>query len=215
MMTTPKTRHELTYLPKQLLFQRCSAKRSSLSSLTNSWYTLCDILQLRDLPATKLNRNWRRRCAAQTTRKLPVCKSRSLRIPSERELLLMQGHKKSKNNLNGKKQFHLLAPAWVPLVSHQAQITDQRWKDTELCRGQKILQPQLPKKKSQVMVHQQPARCFQLLNPILFQVLENPNLHSIFLQWMWKTFIPWSKEKLASRWMRPLIKRKNPLGPTS
>jgi len=39
---------------------------------------------LRDLPATKLSRNWRRRCAALTTRKLPVCKSRSLRIPSER-----------------------------------------------------------------------------------------------------------------------------------
>jgi len=83
-VTTPKTRRELTYLPKQLLVQRCSTNRSSLLPLINSWYLLCHILPLRDLPATKLSWNWRRRCAAQTTRKLPVCKSRSFPIPSQR-----------------------------------------------------------------------------------------------------------------------------------
>ena len=52
-----------------------------------------------NLKTTILSRTWRRRCAAQTTRKFPACKSRrSLRTKSERELLLMQGHNKETFN---------------------------------------------------------------------------------------------------------------------
>jgi len=97
-------------------------------------------------------------------KKLTVCKSRSLRISSEGELLLMQGQMKSKNNSNGKKQLHLLAPTCVPVASHQGQITDQRWKNTELCRSHKISQPEVPK-KSQVMLQQQSIKCCQLPIP--------------------------------------------------
>jgi len=132
-----------------------------------------------NLKTAILSRTWRRRCAAQT-RKFRACKSRrSLRTKSERELLLIQVHKE---NFNTSNQQHCLVLASLPILSHQVQSTDSRWNNTELCRGQKISQPQLRKKKSQAMVHQQSVRCCQPLIPSLCRVLQNLNLHLVFLQ---------------------------------